>query len=151
MEYALRPARTDDAAFLRAVEAAVMQSHATALWGRYLPAEYPTLFDLANTRIVMVGGQDVGNLTIEREAGLLRLRKLYLVAAVQGRGLGKALLAQVAHEADRQGLPLRLSVLRPNARALAFYLREGLQVVEETEERLFLMRSTAEARPQRPL
>jgi hypothetical protein len=36
------------------------------------------------------------------------------------------------------GLPLRLSVLAPNRRALAFYLREGLQISDTTPDRVFL-------------
>ncbi|WP_216824663.1 GNAT family N-acetyltransferase [Paragemmobacter aquarius] len=139
MEYTLRPADVQDAAFLRELEAEAMRDHALALWGRYLPVEYPTLFDLEKTRIVSVAGVPAGNLTVESGPDHLRLRKLYLVPDVQGRGLGKLLLGVAQREAAAAGLPLRLSVLRPNRRALAFYLREGLQVTEDTGERLFLM------------
>jgi hypothetical protein len=40
--------------------------------------------------------------------------------------------------AEAAHLQLRLSVLTPNTRALAFYLRERLHVSETTAERVFL-------------
>lgn len=135
--FTLRPALPPDAAFLAELESEVMAGHALALWGRFTPAELSS-FDLGNTRIVDMDGAAVGYLTVEDAGDHLRLRKLYLVPAVQGRGLGSRLLAHAQSEADQRGLPLRLSVLRPNARALAFYLREGLEIAESTADRIFL-------------
>lgn len=139
----LRPARPDDLSFLAALERQVMEDHARALWGVFRPAEV-SLFDLTNTRIVLEGGRPCGFVTVERGGDHLRLRKIYLDPAHQGRGWGKALLAMIRAEATAAGLPLRLSVLRPNGRALAFYLREGMIPVETTAERILL--STAPAR-----
>jgi ribosomal protein S18 acetylase RimI-like enzyme len=68
----------------------------------------------------------------------LRLRKLYFAPGVQGRGWGRQLLALVRREAEAANLTLRLSVLRPNTRALAFYQREGMVEVESTPDRVFL-------------
>ncbi|MFN4155999.1 MAG: GNAT family N-acetyltransferase [Paracoccaceae bacterium] len=134
----LRPATPADAAYMLDLERRVMQDHAHALWGRFNPAPHPSAFDLANTRIVSMAGEPAGLLTVETAPDHLRLRKLYLEPQFQGRGHGTHLLAIVQAEAAQRGLPLRLSVLRPNQRALAFYLREGLHVAEETEERIFL-------------
>lgn len=114
-----------------------MEGYALTLWGQFRPAEISG-FDLSNSRIVEVDGGAVGYLMVERGGDHLRLRKIYLEPGFQGRGLGKALLALVRDEARAAGLPLRLSVLRPNHRALAFYLREGMAIFEVTGERIFL-------------
>lgn len=135
--YELRPALPDDAPFLAALEAEVMEAHARAQWGSFHPADL-SAFDLSNTRLVHVAGKRIGYVTVEREVGHLRLRKLYLTASHQGQGFGRALLAMVRAEAAAQGLPVRLSVLRANTRALAFYRREGLVVTDTTPDRIFL-------------
>jgi GNAT superfamily N-acetyltransferase len=134
----LRPAHRSDAGFMIRLEAMVMAAHARALWGRLHPAPDPTCSDLENSRIVERNGAPVGYLTLERTPDHLRLRKLYLAPGHQGHGLGKQLLHIARAEAAAAGLPLRLSVLRPNTRALNFYLREGLEPVEATAERIFL-------------
>lgn len=134
---ALNPATKSDAAFLADLEAEAMASHAIALWGQFLPAALSS-FDLGATRIVLQAGVPVGCVTVERSCDHLRLRKLYLTAGVQGQGIGARVLGTVRQEARAAGLPLRLSVLTPNRRALGFYLREGLSMAETTPERIFL-------------
>jgi ribosomal protein S18 acetylase RimI-like enzyme len=133
----LRPATPADSPFLAALEREVMEAHAQALWGQFHPAVL-SAFDLSNTRVALFDGQPVGFLMVEREDRHLRLRKLYLAPGVQGRGWGRQLLALVRREAEATNLTLRLSVLRPNTRALAFYQREGMVEVESTPDRIFL-------------
>jgi len=133
----LVPASKSDAAFLADLEAEVMRDHATALWGHFSPAEV-SIFDLEATQIIQQADRRVGYVTVETSADHLRLRKLYLTPAAQGHGVGAAVLAMVQDRANQAGLPLRLSVLAPNKRALSFYLRQGLRVSETTAERVFL-------------
>lgn len=133
----LRPATPADSHYLAALEREVMEAYALALWGQFHPATL-SAFDLSNTRIAIFEGQRVGYLMVERQQQHLRLRKLYLAPEVQGRGWGRQLLALVRAEAEASNLTLRLSVLRPNSRALAFYLREGMVEVEKTQDRVFL-------------
>lgn len=133
----LRHATPADSLFLAALERDVMETHTLALWGQFHPAVL-SAFDLSNTRVALFDGQAVGYLMVEREDRHLRLRKLYLAPGVQGRGWGRQLLALVRREADAANLTLRLSVLRPNVRALAFYQREGMIETESTADRIFL-------------
>ena len=114
-----------------------MRSHAIALWGQYQATEISS-FDLAATRLIYRADWRLGYVTVEVNPDHLRLRKLYLAPIAQGRGIGAQLLAMIRAEAGAARLPLRLSVLAPNTRALAFCLREGLQVAETTPERVFL-------------
>lgn len=133
----LKPAQKSDAPFLASLEAEVMRAHAIALWGQYQAAEI-SAFDLAATRLIYRADWRLGYVTVETNPDHLRLRKLYLAPIAQGKGIGGAVLALIRAEAEAAGLPLRLSVLAPNTRALAFYLREGLHVAETTAERVFL-------------
>ena len=133
----LVPASKSDATFLADLEAEVMRDHATALWGHFRPAEV-SAFDLASTQIIQMADRRIGYVTVESNADHMRLSKLYLTPAAQGKGIGAKVLATVRDAADKAGLPLRLSVLTPNQRAVSFYLRQGLRVSETTAERVFL-------------
>lgn len=138
----LRPAQTTDAPFMKELEATVMADHAKALWGTFRPVDHISVFDLESTRIIEWDTEVAGYVTVERAPDHLRLRKLYLSPAFQGKGIGKSILDQVRDEAFAAHLPLRLSVLRPNERALQFYLRERLELMDTTQERLFLQTPT---------
>ena len=126
-----------DATFLADLEAEVMRDHATALWGHFRPAEVST-FDITSTQIIHKADRRIGYVTVERNDDHMRLSKLYLAPSAQGKGIGAKVLASVRDAADKASLPLRLSVLTPNQRALSFYLRQGLRVSETTAERVFL-------------
>lgn len=134
----LRSAQKSDAIFMTQLETLVMRSHAISLWGRHVPSPTPSLFDLENSSIVMVGQEPVGYLMVERSDDHLILRKFYLVPEFQGQGIGSAVLNNLIRDASRQSLKLRVSVLRPNIRALKFYKNHGLGLVLETAERIFL-------------
>lgn len=133
----LAQATKSDAPFLADLEAEVMKPHATALWGHFRAAEI-SAFDLASTQVIHMADRRIGYVTVETNADHLRLSKLYLAPDAQGCGIGARVLAMVQARADAAGLPLRLSVLSPNRRALSFYLRHGLKVSETTPERVFL-------------
>ncbi len=133
----LVPASKSDATFLADLEAEVMRDHATALWGHFRPAEV-SAFDLASTQIIYMADRRIGYVTVESNADHMRLSKLYLTPAAQGKGVGALVLRQIRDEAEALGLHLRLSVLRPNSRALGFCLREGLKIIDGTPERIVL-------------
>ena len=50
--------------------------------------------------------------------------------------MGSPLLQEVIHDADLQGRPVVLRVLRVNVRAQVLYLKHRFAVVSETAERL---------------
>ena len=50
--------------------------------------------------------------------------------------MGSQLLQEVIHDADLQGRPVELRVLRVNVRAQALYLKHRFAVVSETLSRL---------------
>jgi diamine N-acetyltransferase len=67
------------------------------------------------------------------EPGIFKLHKLYVSTAIQGRGLGKALLNAVLEEIQTRGAKyLQLNVNRNN-KATAFYGKQGFTVIKEED------------------
>jgi GNAT superfamily N-acetyltransferase len=77
-------------------------------------------------RAIVVAGERVGFLTVAPEAEALRLVHFYLRPAVQGRGLGAAVLAGVIAEAEAQHRVLVVTALR-DSDANRFYRRQGFE------------------------
>ena len=79
---------------------------------------------------IVESAEPVGYLAHQRDAaGVVHLHKLYLDRALQGRGIGQAMLRHVADEARRHGArSIELRVNRGNARALAAYARAGFRI-----------------------
>jgi ribosomal protein S18 acetylase RimI-like enzyme len=63
----------------------------------------------------------------------IELSQLYVLPEVQGRGLGRRLLA-TALASFPKGAPVRLEVELRNRRAIAFYEREGFRVAGQGED-----------------
>jgi ribosomal protein S18 acetylase RimI-like enzyme len=63
----------------------------------------------------------------------IQLRQMYVLAEAQGRGIGRRLLAAV-FAAFPRARGMRLEVEPRNARAIAFYEREGFRVVGEGDD-----------------
>lgn len=69
--------------------------------------------------------------------GDTELRRIYALPLAQGTGLGKALMAQAITDArDRGKSRLLLGVLGKNARARAFYERQGFTVAGRRQYRV---------------
>lgn len=65
--------------------------------------------------------------------GIFKLHKIYVSTAIQGKGLGKALLAAVIEEIKTLGATaLQLNVNRNN-KAKEFYERQGFTVIKEED------------------
>lgn len=131
----LRAATEADRCFIIHLHRAAFREYVEQTWGwddvvqaRLVEAWFaPTRF-----AIVVVDGQDVGALAVERRSDALILADLLLLPEAQGRGLGTVIVTGVLAEARERGLPVELRVLRVNERARRFYLRLGFAVVGET-------------------
>lgn len=68
-----------------------------------------------------------------KEQSILRVEKLYLLSAAQGKGYGKMLIDHAIHIAEQnQAQLLELNVNRGNP-AYYFYLKQGFKVIEEVD------------------
>ncbi len=80
------------------------------------------------------GEQDLGFIALAQRPGLLRIEKLYLLTAAQGKGAGKILIDFAAAHAQQLRLNrLALNVNRGNLRAYNFYLKQGFVVTDTVD------------------
>ena len=89
-------------------------------------------------QVVEVGRVPVGVLEIEQRPEELYLAVIELVAGWLGRGLGAEIVRSLITHAQISGRPLGLHVLRVNSRAITFYERQGLAIVEVEAHKLRL-------------
>ena len=96
-------------------------------------------------RMIVVEADDVGYLATKvypqataKYPASLYVHQLMVLPAFQSRGIGLASIRLLAPEAQTLDLPIRLSVLRVNPRALAFYLAAGCKVVGKTDSHISL-------------
>jgi ribosomal protein S18 acetylase RimI-like enzyme len=99
-------------------------------------------FDRQPRQIIQVEAVDVGVLVVVDRDNELYLELIEIVSAWQGKGLGREIVRWLLRRAEESRRPLTLHVLRSNPRALAFYEREGLNVVSTEPLRLLLSSAT---------
>jgi uncharacterized membrane protein/predicted GNAT family acetyltransferase len=132
---ALEPAQDADAPALAEGRVAAMRESLERL-GRFDPerarARFLQGFAASETWHVVAGGRRVGVLVLRRGEGELRLDHLYIWPGHQGQGHGAAVLRQVAAQADRARLPVRLTALK-GSRSNDFYRRHGYRPDGESE------------------
>jgi ribosomal protein S18 acetylase RimI-like enzyme len=131
----LRPATWDDYDFLWRLVRTTMREHVEHLWpwdDAWQQQYFRLKFDPTQKRIVVLDGENIGVITIERREDELYLSELYILPDYQRLGIGTQLLRELLAEAAQQGLPVALRVLKGNP-ALRFYQRLGFRIVDETE------------------
>jgi len=102
-------------------------------------------FSRQRFRVIVADSTDVGYMTTavySRDTGdypaSLYLHQLMILPAFHGKGIGSACFRLLIDEAGELHMPLRLSVLRVNPRALAFYLAAGCSIVGESDSHISL-------------
>lgn len=139
----LRPATALDLEFLRRVRREAMRPHVERAWGswdenvqrrRFYETTDPTTHE-----VIEVSGESVGCQWVRQHPDALELVRLYLLPEAQGRGIGTHLVTTLCQLAARQGLLVRLRVMRVN-QAQRLYRRLGFKVVRETETHLLMER-----------
>lgn len=93
---------------------------------RYYQANYPG----AQFQVIMLDGQPVGRLYLDRRAGELRIVEIALLPEQRNRGVGSALLRAILAEGEGAGLPVTIHVECFNP-ALRLYERLGFRKVED--------------------
>lgn len=142
LTYHLRQATEADYDFLYRLHTATLKEYVAALWGWDEAAQqrmFRERFEPAARQIVVVDGQDAGDLQVEWREDAAFVARIALAPEFQRRGLGTAILKDILAEAKSRGLPVTLHVLRPNP-ARNLYARLGFVVTEETPERIFMRR-----------
>lgn len=138
---ALRQAKITDAEFIYRVVETTMRVYVEQIWGSF--SEDYNRKNVAESlasgiySVIQYEGQDIGALAVERHATHIQLTQLYIVPSHQNRGIGTALIRELAREAKESSRPLRLRVLSVNP-ARRLYEREGFRVTSTTPERVFM-------------
>lgn len=140
---ALRPIRDADESFLLSVYASTREEElAPVPWTDDEKAAFVTMQFAAQSAhyaqhyagmtsdVVLVDGEPAGRLLVARRREEIRIVDISLLPAFRGRGLGRALLAELMDEATEAGRRLSIHVEREN-RALGLYERLGFSAVGE--------------------
>jgi ribosomal protein S18 acetylase RimI-like enzyme len=107
-------------------------------WGRTYPQ--------ADRRLILMDGQAVGRLYVDRGSSEVRVIDVALLPAFRGRGVGTRLLRQVLDEAHTSDRPVSIHVERANP-ALRLYQRLGFRLREDKGVYLLLECSPPSAAP----
>lgn len=77
--------------------------------------------------------QPLGFAGFEAMMDVMKLHKLYMLPAAQGKGVGKLLIQEVARHAQQKGLKaVQLNVNRNN-KAIGFYEKQGFSIIKEED------------------
>ncbi|ARP97353.1 GNAT family N-acetyltransferase [Bordetella genomosp. 13] len=127
---ALRPATEADVDFLLALRKATMGPHMRAAGLPDDDAAHMTRlrFHWADAQVILLDGRPAGLFKAFRESDHWYVQQVQVSPAWQGHGVGARVLATLLEQADRDGLPVRLSVLHANP-ARRLYERLGFRVV----------------------
>ncbi|MEO6567772.1 MAG: N-acetyltransferase, partial [Opitutaceae bacterium] len=136
MQFTFRAASESDYAWLWQLKRLTMRTYVEAMWGGWDDAAQEDFFRRnflpATIRVIVVDGQDVGLLHVERETEALFLANLQILPEFQNRGLGSAVVRRVIEEAHAMGLGVvRLQVLKSNQPARRLYERLGFELTQE--------------------
>ncbi|MDH3582759.1 MAG: GNAT family N-acetyltransferase [Phycisphaerae bacterium] len=140
--YELRAATPDDYEFLYDLLVATMKEYVRQIWGWEETEQrerFRTRFAPEKFEIVVVEGQNVGAVSVERRPTELFLSEIQIQPAFQRRRLGTAIIQDLIHEAGRQALPVGLQVLKINP-ARGLYDRLGFAVTGETDTHYLMSR-----------
>lgn len=140
MTFTLRPATAADVEWLYAVRRETMQEYVEQMFGYWddeaQRARLAEPGDLANMQVIVADRRPAGLLHVERDRSGIFLANIQVLPALQGRGLGTAVIRMLMSEARASGRPLRLQVLKVNTAARRLYARLGFTVTDETESHI---------------
>ncbi|MFI1222868.1 MULTISPECIES: GNAT family N-acetyltransferase [unclassified Streptomyces] len=141
-DWTLRPAVPEDVEAIAELRAVVMRPDLERLGrydGRRVRQRLRDSYAPEHTSIVEAGGAFAGCVTLRPAADAWWLETFLLSPALQGRGIGSALLRTLLTRADAERVPVRLNVLRGSP-ARRLYERHGFALEREDPIDVFLVR-----------
>jgi ribosomal protein S18 acetylase RimI-like enzyme len=159
--YTLRPAAAPDEDFLfalyagtRAAEFAPLgwpEAQLNAILRMQFNAQqraYEAQYSAAGHQIVLLDGQPVGRIWVERNGNEILLVDIALLPATRGHGIGTQLIKELIAESAATGTPLRLMVVKDNDAARRLYERLGFVIDGEDGPRYHMEHRAAAATEQ---
>lgn len=148
----MRPASPADVEAVAGLRAVVLRDDLERL-GRYDPWRVRQRlrdgFDAAHTWVIEVGGAFAGCVALRPAEDAHWLEHFYLAPDVQGGGVGSGVLRALLERCDRDGVRVRLNVLRGSA-ARRLYERHGFTVESEDAVDVFMVRPPSSWAPPGP-
>lgn len=142
LEWVLRAAELTDVETIAELRATVMRPDLERL-GRFdehrVRQRLRDSFSPRHTSVIVADGAFAGCVTLRPAEGCQWLEHFYLDPALQGRGLGSAVLRELLDRTDSAGDLVRLNVLRGSA-AQRLYERHGFSVEDEDPVDVFMVR-----------
>jgi ribosomal protein S18 acetylase RimI-like enzyme len=143
----LRPTRPDDEEFLFNLYASTRESEFAALGWNRLQMEpllrmqfaaqrhwYEAAYPGSDQQIAMIDGTPGGRMIVHRAADAVVLVDISLMPEHRGKGIGEMLLRDLLERSAKQGLPVRLQVLKNNPAA---HLYERLGFLKTGEDQMY--------------
>lgn len=126
----LRPATEADLDFLLALRKETMGPHTRTAGLPDDDAAHLERLRLhwAHAQVILLDGQPAGLFKVFREPDHWYVQQVQVAPAWQGYGVGAKVMGTLLEQADREGLPVRLSVLHANP-ARRLYERLGFRIV----------------------
>ncbi|MFG3019715.1 GNAT family N-acetyltransferase [Streptomyces sp. NPDC048254] len=144
-DWEMRPASPADVEAVAELRAVVLRDDLERL-GRYDPRRVRQRlrdgFGAAHTWVIEAGGAFAGCVALRPAADAHWLEHFYLAPDVQGAGIGSGVLRELLERCDRDGVCVRLNVLRGSA-ARRLYERHGFTVETEDPVDVFMVRTPA--------
>jgi len=100
-------------------------------------ASFAKWFKPDEVRIVIADGVDVGWLQHRSESDAIFLGSIYIIPAMQGKGIATQLIRDLLDLAGRQHQAVTLAVMKNNP-AAALYKRLGFHVTHEDKYKLYM-------------
>jgi ribosomal protein S18 acetylase RimI-like enzyme len=141
----LRPATESDGAFLFDLFVCTMKGVIQQTWGwdeRWQRANFSRRFNGCDVSVIVADGRPIGGLFLEHRTDNTYIHEIQILPEYQNRGIGSAIIRGVIDRAASRGVPVGLSVVPANPRALQLYERLGFAVIG-VESPFIRMRSTS--------
>ena len=139
--YNLKRANYADYDFLYRLKVSCLKEYVATTWGwdeEFQRNHFQEHFDPAKIQIIVVDGQDVGELSVRDGGSEVFLDGIYIMPDYQRRGLGTTIINDVLERARSSKKPLNLQVLKVNP-ARRLYERLGFKVVDENESHFLML------------
>jgi ribosomal protein S18 acetylase RimI-like enzyme len=137
-QFQLRPASNSDFEFCWPLYRDLMKALTAELLGWNEAAQRATVEQSLgdnSTSVIAAEGSDIGWIQIRETEEKIYLGQLYLVPAMQNRGIGTAIVTALCTRASQEGRAVALDVMKNN-RARFFYERLGFITVGSSAYKL---------------
>jgi ribosomal protein S18 acetylase RimI-like enzyme len=95
--------------------------------------DYSARFAADGHELILRDGEPAGRVWVAELTDHLLLVDIALMPEQRGRGIGTAIIRDIAAAAAARGQPLRATVRQANTRARAFYERLGFEPIAEDQ------------------